>query len=252
MREAPVKAGDTEQPANVFPINGAVAVRAVPTPGPPGWHGLTARPQGKYRPEDWAKWDANWASFGDGACLVDVANGSPASRNDLRSGAWVISINGRSLREFEHSGGGVVGQVIEVMAFIDGFGIFPRKFALTEKPTKKSRRPAWKDTVPVPPGERAPREKRYAWLELARAHPQVRRHVWFLETLVLKFEGRKGIFPKHETITLTNKCSRSAVQRAQACCQHFGFIRINSGKHFGRANTYEPTFPSNDVVRRRS
>jgi hypothetical protein len=67
--------------------------------------------------------------------------------------------------------------------------------------------------------------------------------VWLL-TALLKMEWHRGITPRHNTIAKAAGCSKSAVKRSQSCCQHFGFLRVISGKRSHKHNTYEVCWPA--------
>jgi hypothetical protein len=223
----------------------------VPFPGAPaapirGWHGMTARSQKRYSNDDWKTWGDLAV---DQARIVDSAPGSPGWLGDLRRGVWILSINGMGFDDFERSAA-AVGATVEVKAFSPGLGSFNRKFALVEPPAKTSPMsrqrsrvpPAWRREQPVLPGKQVFKDTRAGYLELAARHPVVRRHVWLL-TRLLKMQWHRGIVPRHKTIAEAVGCSTAAVKRSQACCQHFGFLRVISGKRFHQHNTYEVTWP---------
>jgi hypothetical protein len=216
-----------------------------PTPTARGWHGMKARSQRRYRPEDWKI----WGELGDVARLVDTERGSPAWLADVRSGAWVLSINGQSFDAFEQVGA-AVGAAVCVRVFFAGLDTFSRTFSLIEPRTKASGPPQPKRTPPVwtreravLPAKRVFKDSRARYLEFAARHAFVRRHVWFLAEL-LKRDWHRGIIPRHATIAAAAGCSISAVQRSQRCCQHFGFIRVVSGKTLHRHNSYEVCWPA--------
>jgi hypothetical protein len=224
------------------PLAPVIPLRPVPIVH--GWHGMRKRDQAAYRPEDWQI----WAALGiDDARLIDVAPGSPAWLADLRDGAWITAINDMPFDGFIN---GAVGQIIEVRAQLPGVGPVIRKLVLVAPPEKKSkaprqqtREPAWKLEPPVLPGKRVFKDSRPALLEFAARHPHVKRHVWLLLHL-LQREWRKGIIVKHKTIAEAVKCHVSRVKRAQSCCQHFGFLRVNSGKRTRQHNSYEVCWPA--------
>jgi hypothetical protein len=208
---------------------------------------MRPRPQRRYSTADWRI----WSELGDEARLVDIVRGSPAWLGDLRDGTWIISIDGAGFEAFEGAGGGAVGDVIEVRAFADGLGSFVRRLALAEiasKATAAPRRrnrepPAWMGERPVLPGKQVFKDKRARYLEFASQHRHVRRHAWFLARL-LKMHWHRGIIPRHETIAKAAGVSTSTVKLSQACCQHFGFVRVISGKRSHRHNTYEVCWPA--------
>jgi hypothetical protein len=217
-----------------------------PASAPRGWHGMRARPQRRYSAADWKA----WSELGDEARLVEVIRGSPAWLNDLREGTWVASINGVAFEEFERSSA-AVGDVVEVRAFADGLGSFTRRLVLVEQPIKGSvgrktpsrTAPAWTHERPVLPGKQVFKDTRAKYLEYAAQHPHVRRHSWLLARL-LKMHWHRGIIPRHATIAKTAGVSISTVRLAQACCCHFGFLRVLSGKRVHRNNTYEVCWPA--------
>jgi hypothetical protein len=223
----------------------------VPFPGTPsvkarGWHGMTARSQKRYSSDDWKTWGSLAI---DQARLVDGVPGSPAWLGDIRRGVWILSINAMGFDAFEQLPA-VVGDVVEVQAFSPGLGSFSRKLILvgqprTASPSRQRSRvpPAWTREQPVLPGKQVYKDSRPRYLEFAAKHPFVRRHVWLLTTL-LKMHWHRGITPRHSTIAKAAGCSTMAVKRSQACCRHFGFLRVISGKRSHRHNSYEITWPA--------
>jgi hypothetical protein len=108
-----------------------------------GWHGMKARHQKRYTPEDWRVW-ADLKH--DDARLADSTRGSPAWLSDLQMGFWVLAINGMSLEAYERSPV-AVGDCIEVRAFSPQLGSFHRRIALGEQPASRL-------SVPVGASER--------------------------------------------------------------------------------------------------
>jgi hypothetical protein len=213
-----------------------------------GWHGI------KKRPEPWtAEQYETWAALGDECYLVDSAPDSPAWLNGLQNSFWVRSINDQSFDTFERSGGRV-GDVVIVRAEVPGIGPVIRSLTLSAEPRKKVRSPRqnaeanhqapqWKREPPVLAGKRVFKESRPAFLEFAARHPHVRRHAWLL-TELLKHEWRIGIKIRHRKIAEAVGCHPSTVKRAQTCCQHFGFLRVISGKAKHRSNSFEVCWPA--------
>jgi hypothetical protein len=212
-----------------------------------GWHGIKARHQKRYTPQDWRLW-ADLKE--DDARLADSTRGSPAWLSDLQTGFWVLSINGKPLEAFERFAA-AVGDCIEVRAFSPQLGSFSRRIVLVEQPAsmplvprgRKRTAPAWTRERPVLSGKCVSRKMRPAYLEFAAAHPFVRRHVWLLARL-LKMEWRRGIIARHKTIAEAAGCSLSSVKLSQAVCQHFGFLRVRSGKRSHKHNSYEVCWPA--------
>jgi hypothetical protein len=226
-----------------WPAAMIVPLRPPAAPAACGWHGMKARTQRRYTSEDWKR----WGELGEDARLVDSERGSPAWLADVRTGTWVLSINGHPFDAFERAGA-AVGTAVCVKAFFPGLDTFSRTFLLIEPPTKTSaprRRdpPAWTRERPVLPGKRVFKDSRARYLEFAARHPFVRRHVWFLAEL-LKRDWHRGIIPRHATIAAAAGCGTSSVKRSQACCQHFGFVRVISGKRAHKHNTFEVCWPA--------
>jgi hypothetical protein len=231
------------QPSEVVPFPATASAR--------GWHGMTARNQKRYRPDDWQI----WGKLGDDARLVDSVRDSPAWRSDIRTGVWVISVDGIGFDAFERSPG-AVGDIVEVRAFCTGLGSFSRKLVLVEQPAKTASSPrqrsrvppAWKRERPVLPGKQVFKDTRARYLEFAAQHPYVRRHTWLLARL-LKMQWHRGIIPRHKTIAAAARVGISAVKLSQACCQHFGFVRVISGKQSHKNNVYEICWPAGSEPR---
>ena len=225
-----------------------VPFRADPSPIR-SWHGMKARPLKRYTADDWKI----WGDLGDGT-LIDVERGSPAWQSDLRSNIWVVAIGGRSFEAFERERQDrQPGEVIEVRAFAADLGSFSRKITLIEPPSKttarqSNRKPAWTLERPILPGKRVDKASRPRYLEFAAQHPVVGRHMRLLAEL-LRRDWHRGIIPRHNTIADALGRSRRSVQYSQACCQHFGFLRVVSGKSKHRHNAYEVCWPAGSEPR---
>jgi hypothetical protein len=233
----------TDAPGTVVPLRPAAVPLAVR-----GWHGI------KKRQEPWtAEQYETWAALGGESYLVDSASSSPAWLNGLQTGFWIRSINDQPFDDFERSRGRV-GDVVIVRADVPGIGPVIRSLTLSAEPSKqaraprqnteaKRRSPQWKSEPPVLAGKRVFKDSRPAFLELAARHPHVRRHAWLL-TELLKREWRIGIKIRHKKVAEAVGCSRATVQRAQDCCQHFGFLHVISGKAKHRSNSFEVCWPA--------
>jgi hypothetical protein len=231
----------TDAPGTVVPLRPAVPSR--------GWLGIKARPQKRYTADDWKI----WGDLGEGT-LIDVERGSPAWQSDLRKDMWVIAIDGASFDAFERQARSP-GEVIELRAFAIGLGTFTRKITLVDPPSKTAtahqpnrKSPAWTLERPTLPGKRVYKDTRARYLEFAAQHPVVGRHMRLLAEL-LRRDWHRGIIPRHNTIAEALGRSRRSVQYSQSCCQHFGFLRVVSGKSKHRPNSYEVCWPAGSEPR---
>lgn len=221
-----------------------------------GWHGI------RKRPEPWTAAEyETWSALGGDCYLADSSPGSPAWLNGLQTGFWIRSINDQLFDDFEKSEGRI-GDVVIVRADVPGIGPVIRSLTLSAEPQKQARparqkadskrqSPQWVRKPPVLAGRRVFKNTRPAYLELAARHPDVRRHAWLL-TELLKREYRIGIQIRHKKIAEAVGCHPTTVKRAQACCQHFGFLRVLSGKSKHRSNSFEICWPAGSEPQPRS
>jgi hypothetical protein len=142
------------------PVDGSDERGATPAP-PRGWHGMTARRQTRYLPEDWKVWGA----LGAGEfVIVDVADYSPAWSAGLRSGSWIIEIDGKSFEDFEQFGA-AVGAALVAKAFHSVRGAVDAVVTLAARPkVKRAPRAASRARVPqVESGRTITRYDRPKW-----------------------------------------------------------------------------------------
>jgi hypothetical protein len=66
-----------------------------------------------------------------------------------------------------------------------------------------------------------------------------------LLSLLLNYEGHKGIFPKRQTLTKHLRCSLSTLDRSIQRCKRVGVLRVESGKPGRQPNKYFVTWPIN-------
>ena len=142
------------------PIKGSEKCRTTAAPLR-GWHGITARNQGRYTPEDWKNYDQMGAPD---AFIVDVADYSPAWRAGLRSGSWIVEIDGKSFEDFERFGS-AVGAAVIAKAYHPVRGAMDVVVTLVARP-KVERAMLTTDQVRVPhaqPGAQVAKRDRPRW-----------------------------------------------------------------------------------------
>jgi hypothetical protein len=211
---------------------------------PRGWHGMTLRNQSRYTPNDWKAYNALGAPT---AFIVDVADYSPAWRAGLRSGSWIVQIDGKSFEAFERIDT-PVGAAVLVKAFHAVRGPMEANVTLAERPkVKRAPRIASRARVPhVECGRAITREDRPKWLtKLAMA-----RHLSFAARTVGAFLCGRAIGPSGSTDRWTYKAiarelgmARATVQRSVAELRQAGFLAVQSGRRARRINGYTLTWP---------
>jgi hypothetical protein len=203
-------------------VSAVIPLRAV-TP-PPGYLGLTART----------------VEYG---VPVIVAARSPAWKAGLRSDDFVTTINDQEFYAF-HAKMPPTGTQFRIVAYRRTVGIM-RTFGILAPATPRQlkRRPAWSREPSVLAGRPVLKSDRPKYWKLVSRQPFVRRYQWYLTTLI-EIDWGRGLFPKHGTIAVKANANMRAVRRAQACCAHFGFVRVTSGKLKHKSNYYDVCWPA--------
>jgi hypothetical protein len=204
-----------------------------------GWHGMKARNQRKYKPEDWRV----WGQIGGTAVLVDVSTGSPAWRSGINTGTWIFLIDEKAFELFEQSGA-PVGNVINVRAFRPDVGHINQNLILSDPP--KGGRPRSNPSPAVPCGERVAKRDRPRWLMKVSEAPKIGAAAIAVATrLAMKHaRGNGEAWPGIQTLARDLGISENTVKRALNRLHLAGFINIRSGRKAGRVNVYTLTWPA--------
>lgn len=175
-----------------------------------------------------------------GPCVI-VTPRSPAWEAGLRSGDFIVSINGMTYEAF-HSALPAAGTPFTIIAWRKRVGKLTAIGLLgtPPKPTSEysSSSPAVRSGRPVTKKERPFFVHGYISKE-RRLKPIDTR----LLSLLINYQGPKGIIPKRATLARDLGCSLSTIDRSKRRCEGAGVLRVTSGKLQGRSNGYFVTWP---------
>jgi hypothetical protein len=234
-----------------------VPTAGIPTEQPspaarPGWHGITARQEKRFLPEDWKLWGV----LGGEATLVDVVDHSPAWRAGIRSGAWIGKIDGGTFDAFQAKGAPIGTKVI-VKWTHPTRGPILAEMTLSEPPKPKQVLPE----LAFECGPTLKKEDRPKWLtalaESTASHAEVRLGVFLCQRCI----GDDGCTVLERTAKLRpwklgELCKRLRMSRATAFralqgLNRLGFVDITSGQKSRRVNIYRccwPRPPAQNVI----
>jgi hypothetical protein len=178
-----------------------------------------------------------------GPCVI-VTIFSPAWKAGLRTGDFVSSINGMTYEAF-HSNLPAAGAVFHIVAWREGLGTL-HFFGQLGKIPKRRLEPECRNTPTILPGKPVVRKERPFFMQgYISMHPNLKALDTRLLSLLLNYEGHKGIFPKRWTLTKNLRCSLSTLDRSIQRCKQVGVLRVESGKPGRQPNKYFVTWPIN-------
>jgi hypothetical protein len=213
------------------PLAPVIPLRAIPQlPPPAGYLGVIQKTI-----------EVDWARIAEHGPCVLVKPQSPARVAGLRNGDYVVSINDLPLDVFQDKPP-PPNTAVRIVFFRPRLGRQTIFCLLGEKP-RPPHKPPWGRERSVLAGRPVLKPQRPKYWKLVSRHPFVRKFQWYLTTLI-EIDWGKGLYPKHETIALKANSNVSAVRRAQACCAHFGFVRVISGKCRHKSNYYDVCWPA--------
>ena len=199
----------------------------------PGYLGLFAR-----------SIEVDWRSVAKHGPCVIVAIFSPAWKAGLRTGDFVTSINGMTYEAF-HSPLPSAGTVFHIVAWREGMGTLNFVGQLGNVPKRRLERER-ADRPTISPGRPVKRKERPFFMQgFISMHPNLKALDTRLLSLLLNYEGPKGIFPKRRTLTKKLSCSLSTLDRSIWRCKQAGALRVESGKPSREPNRYFVTWPIN-------
>jgi biotin operon repressor len=203
-----------------------------------GWHGMRARDQKLYTPDDWKTWGGRLAGVG---ILIDVTPGSPAWHAQLRDGTWVLMVNEQTFESFER-GGAPVGAVVRVEAFSPDIGNVTTQIELAERP--KPSRPRRRAVPTAAPGAPVDKKERRPWLmKLSDCASLLPIDIAIATRLAMKYANGSEAYPSTERLARDLRVSSRTIKRGVVRLRAAGFIDVRSGKRAGRANRYCLTWP---------
>jgi membrane-associated protease RseP (regulator of RpoE activity) len=178
------------------------------------------------------------------ASRVAVAPRSPARKAGIRSGDYVVSINGSTFEAF-NANPPPVGAVALVKVFRAGTGFLLFDATLTDKPLPKpaQRSRAFASTSC---GQPVARNDRFKWLSRTTGDPRLSpRDKALAARLVVYYLNRGGeAFPAHNTIATELGASVSSVKRSIENLRRAGLLHVVSGRIQGRSNRYSLCWPA--------
>lgn len=210
------------------------------SPGPPpsltpspGYLGLTRR-----------SFEVDQKSVLEHGPCVWVTPYSPAWKAGLRNGDFITSINGSDCDKFDPARK-TAGEPFRIVAWRPRFGklTFFGQLAAAPKPRPT---PSWLNHPAMPAGKAVNRNERSVFVQgYISKHPHLKAIDTRLLTLLLNYEGAKGIFPKRNTLAKDLSCSLSTLDRSIRRCMHEGALVVDSGKSRRKSNKYFVTWPQN-------
>jgi PDZ domain len=184
--------------------------------------------------------------LGDGTVRVRVDAGSPANKAGIKTGDYVISINGVSLEEFE-AGGLRIGTKAIIKAHREGQVIFAE---VTIRPRPKPKRQKQLPLAPcavVPCGADVERNERLKWLDQVTGDHMLRPIDKLVAVrLMVRYANRfTGIaYPSIKKLAADLGVARRSVDFAVKRLHRAGYHDLKSGKAEGRSNEYTATWPA--------
>jgi hypothetical protein len=213
------------------PLAAVIPLRPTAAPAPPpGYLGLTQR-----------TFEVDSSCVAQyGPCVI-VASRSPAWKAGLRSDDFVTTINDQTFDAF-HASMPAAGVHFRIVAYRKGIGEL-RTFGNLTRPPKPKPEPEWGTAQGVLPSLLVERGDRAEYMNFVTTHPDLKSRDTRLLQVLLNFQWDRGIIPSHASIAEKMRCHRSTVKRAIARCQHFGFLRVVSGKPSYTSNSYQVCWP---------
>jgi hypothetical protein len=187
--------------------------------------------------------EVDWAHVEQYGPCVLVAPRSPAWQAGLRSNDFVTSINDQTFEAF-HAATPAAGVQFCIVAYRKGVGKISTFGCLASFPKPKPE-PEWGNAQGVLPGKLVERGDRAQYMNLVTTHRDLSSRDTRLLQILLNIQWHRGIIPSRAEIAEKMHCCRKTVQRSIARCQHFGFLRVVSGKAKYTSNTYFVCWPGN-------
>jgi hypothetical protein len=186
--------------------------------------------------------EVDWKAVAEHGPCVIVRLQSPAWSAGLRSDDFIRAINGISFEEF-HAALPPPGTPFQIVAWREDHGELVVHGKLGTIPAL-SRSARWRPR-PRKTGKRLEKKERPPFIqEFLAKHPRLEAIDVRLMILLINYDGHRGIIPSRGRLARDMHCSRSTVDRAIARCRAEGILRVESGKHLRRPNTFFVSWPA--------
>lgn len=208
------------------------------------WLGLEEMPLG----------DVDWQyriDLGDGVVCVRVAAGGPADRAGIKTGDFLISINGKSWDEYNDTIPNVGEPALLDLHRRDSP---PLSFHFLHEGIPCRRQPRRRRLPMFLSGAEVDHLYRNKWFADLSLNPKIKdRAVRVAGLLAFKYYSRKtrDAYPSLATLAEDCDCSVSSIQRAVQNLYEYGLIRILSGSKKGGSNRYRlchPAVPCGGII----
>jgi hypothetical protein len=214
---------------------------------PRGRHGMTARRLTKYSAQDWITWGRIGGVADHDYRIVEVAPWSPAWNADIRSGDWVLTVDGIGFDLFERRGA-PAGRCIIVVTHRPGLGTRSIQIVLAPparpKPPTKQRRP---DYPQIACGAHLlGKKQRPMWQTAMQDDPAlIGRDRDVAARIATKYADDANMaWPSIVKLARDLRISESSVKRAIRRLHHRGWLKVMSGRCTGSVNHYWLTWPA--------
>ena len=185
--------------------------------------------------------EVDWKSVVEHGPCVIVAPRSPARKAGLKSGDFVVSINGMTYDNF-HSALPAAGTMFRIVVWRERVGELTALGCLGTIPKPPPESSSASPTKPS--GRQVTRKERPLFMQgFISSHPDLKALDTRLLSLLLNHEGAKGIYPKRMTLARSLRCSLSTLDRSVRRCIRAGVLVVESGKSRRKSNSYFVTWP---------
>jgi hypothetical protein len=137
------------------------------------------------------------------------------------------------------------GTVFHIVAWREGMGTLNFVDKLGSIPKRRLERERVDRPTILPGGSVKRKERPFFMQGFISMHPNLEALDTRLLSLLLNYEGHKGIFPKRRTLLKYLRCSLSTLDRSIWRCKQAGVLRVESGKPSREPNKYFVTWPIN-------
>jgi hypothetical protein len=182
--------------------------------------------------------------IGADAVKITVTHGGPADDAGVRSGDYLVSINGSTFREYM-AAPSPPGRPVVVKVYRPGIGDGLFEIKTLERTTRKA--VFTKPSKPIAPGRCVERNERLQWLGRVSGRPHLGTVGIAVAARLVSYycsKSQNRAWPKHRSIAADLGISVPSVKRGIEALRYDGFLSIRSGKNAGGSNSYVMTWPA--------